>query len=118
METIEEEKKEYQIKITGGFYISEPIDTKKSIKINLEADIYSAEKRDLQQNNEFLIVYKGKVLGMPEIKQGERKIRAVVRNKKSQAWRYAIESMGKDYDQTMGKMLENSEEILDFIDRL
>ena len=112
------ENLEYNIKITGGFYIPEPLDTTKSVKIILEVDLYSAEKKDLQRDNEYLITYKGKAVGMPEVEQGDKKIRAVIRSKKSQAWRFAVMSAGKDYEEIMSKMLSCPDEVIEFVNNL
>ena len=109
------EKLEFNLRLSGSFYISDALDTTKSVKITAEAEIFAAEKRDLQENNEFRITYKGKVVGLPEIEQGEKKLQAKVKSGKSKTWRYLVEKLGYDYDEVMDKLIANPEAFLERI---
>jgi hypothetical protein len=112
------EKLEYNLKLLGSFYIDQSLNTTKSVKIIAEADIFSVEKKDLEQDNEFRIVYKGKVVGLPEIEQGDIKVKAKMKSGKSKTWRYLVEKSGEDYEQIMEKMILNSEEVIEFVKNL
>jgi len=110
-----EEKLEYQIKISGGFYIDQPIEAKRSVMIGVELDVYSAEKRDLQEDNRFLIVYRGKPVGMPIVSQGEKKFRTLIKSGKSKILRWKIQEWGENYDEVMDWMINNFEDVIEFV---
>jgi hypothetical protein len=108
---------EYQIKITGGISIPESLDTKKAVMVGVEVDLFSAEKRD-KQDGDFVIIYKGRAVGFPIVSQGEKKYKAQIKNKKSQLWRWKIQEYGEDYDAFMSLILDNSDEVIDFVRKL
>jgi len=109
---------EYQIRILGGIAIPEALDTAKSVMVSVEADIYEAAKRDLQAEGKHLIIYKAKAVGFPLVSQGEKKYKAVIKSKKSQALRWAIQEYGEDYDEFMQKMLDNIDDVINFVRKL
>lgn len=86
----------FQLKIIGSFEIPEALDTTKDIAILVPATIYSAEKIDTQQNNEFIIRYKAKITGAAEIAQGTKKQVTKDPKKASQRLRAAIRERGTE----------------------
>jgi hypothetical protein len=108
----------YILKLSGGgIEIPEALDRKKDGTITVDFSIYSVALTDNQDGTENMI-YRAKAFGSPMILQGDKQTKGQVKSRKSVAWRWKIESAGKDYDSTMGKMLEHADEILDYLDSL
>lgn len=85
---------EYSLKITGAASIPEALEADKAIYIITELDCYAAEKRN-KQDGSYEIVYKTKLVGAAELRQGEKKQISKNKTKASQRLRWAIEAKGR-----------------------
>ena len=108
---------EYQIKITGGISIPESLDTQKAVMLGVESHIYEAAKRD-KEDGDFIIIYKARAVGFPIVSQGEKKYLAKVKSSKSKAFRWKLTEYSEDYDQFMQKMMDNMDDVVEFVRKL
>lgn len=103
--------------------LDEPLDMSLRGVIMTEVDIYAVEDRDNQDETHDRI-YKAKVVGATEVRQGGEKPKIIKGKSKrtlSQRWRGAVyhhDPSEEYYEQTMEKMLANSEQILSYLDEL
>lgn len=110
---------EFSLKITGTASIPEKLETDKAIYIIAELDCYEVSKRN-KQDGDNEIVYKTKIVGAAEIKQGDKKQITKDKTKASQRLRWAIEATGRAkgvddlelyYQQRMNQLIANENEV-------
>lgn len=103
--------------------LEEPLDKSLRGVILTEIDIYAVEDRD-NQDETYDRVYKAKVVGATEVRQGGEKPRVVKGKSKrslSERWRGAVyyhDPSDEYYERIMEKMLTHSEQILSYLDDL
>lgn len=109
---------QYKVKLnTFTAELPEPLDETKRTYILTETDIYAVESRDCQDGTHD-VIYKCKVVGSTEVKQGDRKIISKSKRTNSQKLRQAVWSINESeeyYDWFMNKLIVNLEEVIDFL---
>jgi hypothetical protein len=110
---------QYKLKLnTFTAELSEPLDREARTLITCEADIFEESEQSNNDGN-YNKVYKAKVNGSTIIKQGEKKpILAKSKRTSSQKLRQAIWSINPDetfYEIIMGKIIANTEEIIEYL---
>lgn len=108
---------EYQIKILGSISIPESLDTQKAVMLGVESHIFEAAKRD-KEDGDFIITYKARAVGFPIVSQGEKKYATQVKSSKSKAFRWKVMEYSEDYDQFMQKMMDNMDDVVEFVRNL
>lgn len=87
-----------------------------------EVEIYSTESID-NQDGSYNLLYKSKVVGATQIKQGDKAVKGKSKRSQSQKFRYAVmglgEKLGHDqeqfYDNYMNKLIANPEAVWEFL---
>jgi hypothetical protein len=110
---------QYKIRINSfTAELNEPIDPSLRSLVSIEVDFYEESLRDLQ-NGEFDKVFKGKLVGSCIVKQGYKKP-IISKSKRSQSQRlrtklWTINSDDKFYDVILDKIINNAEEVVEFL---
>jgi len=90
------EVNKYLLKITGSAELEQELNAKKDVFLNMPIAIYSCEYSD-QQDGTVNIIYKSKVCGAIEARQGDVKIKGKDPSKMSQKMRSRIRWFGEGF---------------------
>lgn len=102
--------------------LSEPLDPAKRLYFKSEADVYETAYQDCQENNFYNQVFKAKIVGATQIKQGGDKI-ILGKSKRSPSQRLriaisTIDSSEEYYQKIMNKIILNIEEVAGFLENI
>ena len=108
----------YILRITGGAELPGELDTKNTIHLSAEVDIYEVSKKD-NFDGTFDIIYKAKPSGIVETVQGDIKMRGKDKKRMSQKLRAIMYIQARDagedtnayYEKWMGKLISNWESV-------
>lgn len=107
------------LKLTGTANIPDDLELGHDYDCMITMNVHRGGEMVDRGDGTYDVIYKVKPTGMVGIMNDKGvKMVARVKGSPSTKWRWAVENHGRDYEETMIKMLRFQEQILDYVDKL